>query len=56
MSPDMFTWILSGLNVGVLYIAIRKMSRLELMVETMWQAFVQHEFLRRSDDATAHDR
>jgi hypothetical protein len=39
--------VLSGINVVVLYIAIRRLSRLELMVETMWSAFLSGQFVER---------
>jgi len=39
--------VLSGVNVVVLYLAVRRLSRLELMVETMWSAFLSGQFVER---------
>ena len=48
ISPaQLIQFVLSGVNVIVLYLAVRRLSRLELMVETMWAAFLNGQFVER---------
>ena len=57
ISPaQLVQFVLSGVNVVVLYLAVRRLSRLELMVETMWSAFLSGQFVeRRHGVAHNHD-
>lgn len=47
-------WLLTGVNVVMLFLAIRRLARLELMVETMWTAFLSGQFVERRH-GTAHN-
>lgn len=40
-------WALTSVNVVTLFFAIRRLARLELMVETMWGAFLSGQFVER---------
>lgn len=56
MSSELITQIMMGVNVCALFLAIRRLGALELMVQTMWNAFVSRQFLtRESDSSIAHD-
>lgn len=46
--------LLTGVNVITLLVAIRRMSRLELMVETMWDSFKAGGWFHSSSNE-AHD-